>query len=89
MRGTWRRALGAYLLALCLCLSLLPTAALAEAGEPGSVDPDPPPEPQTPVDYIVYTWNGETGLSKTTEELAPGEYTEINSANKPALWGEN
>ena len=32
MRGTWRRRLGAYLLALCLCLSLLPAAALA-AGE--------------------------------------------------------
>lgn len=41
MRGRWRRRLGAYLLALCLCLSLLPAAAWATDGgdQPGETVP--------------------------------------------------
>ena len=85
MRGTWRRRLGAYLLALCLCLTLLPTAALAADG-PEPADPGGELVPQLPVGYIVYTWDDETGLSKTTEELQSGEYTEIKEGSATANW---
>ena len=89
MRGTWRRRLGAWLLALCLCLSLLPAAALAvdddpagEQGEPFDPGEDPtepvdptPPESQDDGFYIEYTWKNNTLKG---EEKSISTYTEIN-----------
>ena len=75
MRGTWRRSLGAGLLALCLCLSLLPTVALAADGD---------------VEYVKYTWDENSNtLTSETETLTEGDYTLIDSPVSDEAWGED
>ncbi len=60
------------LLSLALCLSLLPTAALA-AGEG--------------VTYIEYSWDEET-QALSSETKSTSEYTVISENNAPTTWGE-
>ena len=73
MKHTRRgRTLAAALLALALCVGLLPTAALA--AEEG-------------VTYIEYSWNEDTQeLSSKTESTS--EYTVISESDAPTTWGE-
>lgn len=101
MRGTWKRTLGAYLLALCLCLTLLPAAALAADSNPvgGEDTPltsggdeqqdggtlDPTNPPEQGVSYIKYTWND--GYLDEKQE-STSTYTEINPTSElPTIWG--
>ena len=74
MRRTWKRTLGAGLLAMALCLALLPTAALAADGD---------------VEYVKYTWDANSNtLTSTTGTLAEGGYTpvESNTTTWSASW---
>ena len=67
-----KKRLGAVLLSLALCLSLLPAAALAA---------------DTAVEYIKYSWNKDTQeLSSKTKSTS--EYTVISESNAPTTWGE-
>ena len=68
-----KKRLGAVLLSLALCLSLLPTAALAAEVEEG-------------VTYIERSWDGST-VSSVEETKPAGEYTVISESSAPTTWG--